>query len=46
MTTLTDHETTTNADAPTRSRHGPSLGALAQRYSLLVLWVATALLAT
>jgi ribose transport system permease protein len=40
MTTVTDHETATDADAPIGSRRGPSLGTLAQRYSLLVLWVA------
>lgn len=40
MTTLADHESVTDTDAPTPSRRGPSLGALAQRYSLLVLWVA------
>jgi ribose transport system permease protein len=40
MTILTDHETATDADASTPHRRGPSLGTLAQRYSLLVLWVA------
>jgi ribose transport system permease protein len=40
MTTLTDHEKTADTDAPTTHRRGPALGALAQRYSLLVLWVA------
>jgi ribose transport system permease protein len=40
MTTLTDHETVPEADVPTPTRRALSLGALAQRYSLLVLWVA------
>jgi ribose transport system permease protein len=42
MTTLTDHETVSDADADAdaSTRRGPSLGTLAQRYSLLVLWVA------
>jgi ribose transport system permease protein len=40
MTTVTDHETTADTDTPTTRRRGPSLGTLAQRYSLLVLWVA------
>jgi ribose transport system permease protein len=39
MTTLTDHETVPDADAPAPTRRGPSLGTLAQRYSLLVLWL-------
>jgi ribose transport system permease protein len=39
MTTLTDHETVSDA-APSPARRGPSLGGIAQRYSLLVLWVA------
>lgn len=40
MTTLTGHETVSDAGAPPPARRGPSLGGLAQRYSLLVLWVA------
>ena len=40
MSTLTDHETVSDADASPSTRRGPSLGTLAQRYSLLVLWVA------
>lgn len=40
MTTMTDHETVPDADALSPARRGPSLSALAQRYSLLVLWVA------
>lgn len=39
MTTLTDHETVSDADAQSATRRGPSLGAVAQRYSLLALWV-------
>ena len=39
MTTLTDHETVSDADAPAPTRRGPSLSALAQRYSLLALWL-------
>lgn len=40
MTTMTDHETVPDADAPSATRRWPSLGTFAQRYSLLVLWVA------
>lgn len=40
MTTLTDHETVSDADTPIATRRRPTLGSLAQRYSLLVIWIA------
>ena len=40
MTTITTHEPDTETDTTTTGRRGPSLGQLAQRYSLIVLWVA------
>ena len=40
MTTITTHEPATETDTAATARRGPSLGQLAQRYSLIVLWVA------
>ena len=40
MTTVTTHEPATEADTTATARRGPSFGRLAQRYSLIVLWVA------
>src|SRR4051812_11672182 len=43
MTTITDHQHETVATTRGPRRRGPSAGQLAQRYSLLALWVAMAL---
>ena len=40
MTTITTHDPATETDTTATARRGPSLGRLAQRYSLIVLWVA------
>jgi ribose transport system permease protein len=43
MTTITDHQPDTVATTRGPGRRGPSFGQLAQRYSLLALWVVMAL---
>ena len=43
MTTITDHQPDTLARPEEPGRRGPSFGQLAQRYSLIALWVVMAL---